>query len=238
MCSLCFPTCRKLCIAQHPHFPTDSDTGKLVTQGYFAHFYSDSKLSVTCFSSEVELRYRLCFNYSQLASLTNGCLSVSLNIWLWKEDHYHTRRSFRDKALHWGLKAILRSDQTSSDCCKRRRRKKKITYSKAIVPKQVGLIIPRGPFLNLEWFVGLLEGDNWIHRELATGMHTHSQQWSANAHLHTLEQVHKCMHAQKGLFPTLRSACALKFICAHTQRGGSKSRIETGLGQAAESLFL
>lgn len=32
-------------------------------------------------------------------------------------------------------------------------KKKKITYSKVIVPKQVGLIIPRGPFLNLEWFV-------------------------------------------------------------------------------------
>lgn len=39
MWSLCFPTCRKLCIAQHPHFPTDSDAGKLVTQWYFAHFY-------------------------------------------------------------------------------------------------------------------------------------------------------------------------------------------------------
>lgn len=42
------------------------------------------------------------------------------------------------------------------------------------MPKQVGLIIPRGPFLNLKWFVGLLEGDNWIHIELATGMHTRS----------------------------------------------------------------
>lgn len=49
MCSLCFPTCRKLCIAQHPHFPTDSDTGKLVTEGHFAHFYSDSKPSVPRF---------------------------------------------------------------------------------------------------------------------------------------------------------------------------------------------
>lgn len=42
------------------------------------------------------------------------------------------------------------------------------------MPKQVGLIIPRGPFLNLEWFVGLLKGDNWIHTELAAGMHTQS----------------------------------------------------------------
>lgn len=42
MCSLCFPTCRKLRIAQHPHFPTDSDAGKLVTEGHFAHVYNDS----------------------------------------------------------------------------------------------------------------------------------------------------------------------------------------------------
>ncbi len=100
MRSLCFPTCRKLCIAQHPHFPTDSDTGKLVTQGYFAHFYSDSKLSVTCYSSEVEMRYRVCFNYSQPASLTNGCLSVSLllNLLLqtseFERGSQHTCRSF------------------------------------------------------------------------------------------------------------------------------------------------
>lgn len=40
------------------------------------------------------------------------------------------------------------------------------------MPKQVGLIIPRGPFLNLEWFVGLLKGDNWIHR--AGRWHAHT----------------------------------------------------------------
>lgn len=113
-CAPClFPLAGKLCIAEHPHFPTDSGIRKLVTQGYFAHFYSDSKCSVTCFSSEVEMRYRVCFSCSQLAPLTNGCLSISLLLHLFfkhltmKEDHMQV---LKGKILCWGFKAIW--DQT------------------------------------------------------------------------------------------------------------------------------
>ena len=99
------------------------------------------------------------------------------------------------------------------------------------MPKQVGLIIPRGPFLNLEWFVGLLEGDNCIHREPATGMHTRSTVECKC----TLAQVHTygCTCAR-----THTRDCSWTYRCTQTQTGGSESRTETGLGQAAESRFL
>ncbi len=88
------------------------------------------------------------------------------------------------------------------------------------MPKQVGLIIPRGPFLNLEWFVGLLEGDNWIHIGLATGMHTQStvecKCTFAHTQASTHKSVYKCTHAQKGLFPTLRLARTHAYARTHT----------------------
>lgn len=117
-------------------------------------------------------------------------------------------------ALCWGFESHFRSDQTSSDCCKRR---KKITYSRVIMPKQVGLIIPRGPFLNLEWFVGSLGGGG------VTGFTpswplacTYSQLSTANAHTHSStytemwlhvpivmhKQTHKQMAVKEGLRPS------------------------------------
>lgn len=42
---------------------------------------------------------------------------------------------------------------------KKKKNQNKITYSNVIVPKQAGLIIPRGPRLKLEWFV---EVEHWI----------------------------------------------------------------------------
>lgn len=99
-----------------------------------------------------------------MVSLSNGCL---------KNDCIC--RSFRARHRTENFERHVRSDQTSFWLLQtKKREKKKITYSKVIMPKQVGLIIPRGPFLNLEWFVGLLKGDNWIHTELAAGMHTQS----------------------------------------------------------------
>ena len=53
MCSLC---CRKLHIAEHPHFPTDSDTGILVTR-VFCTFLFFQQLSITCFRSGVEMTF-------------------------------------------------------------------------------------------------------------------------------------------------------------------------------------
>lgn len=123
MCSLCFPTCRKLCIAQHPHFPTDSDTGKLVTGVFCTFFFTVTANSVAGFSLDrIEI---VCFNYSQLASLTNGCLCVSLLLNFsalkhQKQDHTMCR-SFGVKHCA-RFESHLRSDQTSSDCCRRRKK--------------------------------------------------------------------------------------------------------------------
>lgn len=84
------------------------------------------------------------------------------------------RRSFGVKPCAEGFK-----DQTKPVLTAAKYERKKKTYSKVILPKQVGLIIPRGPFLNLERFVGLLEGHNWIHTELDIGIDT---QFSVHKH--------------------------------------------------------
>lgn len=148
----------------HPHFPTVETLGILVTQKVFGTFllWQQTPCHRLKFGSGIKIL--VSFQCSEMVSLSNGCL---------KNDCIC--RSFRARHRTENFERHVRSDQTSFWLLQtKKREKKKITYSKVIMPKQVGLIIPRGPFLNLEWFVGLLKGDNWIHTELAAGMHTQS----------------------------------------------------------------
>lgn len=86
-------------------------------------FFTVTANSVTGFSLDrIEI---VCFNYSQLASLTNGCLCVSLLLNFsalkhQKQDHTMCR-SFGVKHCA-RFESHLRSDQTSSDCCRRRKK--------------------------------------------------------------------------------------------------------------------
>lgn len=68
-------------------------------------------------------------------------------------------------------------------------------------------------------------GHNWIHTELATGMHIQSSvECKCTC---TLKQVHKNVIAR-----------AHSYAQTDTQTDGSERRTETMLGQAAESHFL
>lgn len=74
MCSLCFAACRKLCIAEHPHFPTDSDTGILVTRGYFAHFCSDRQHPLASHVLPHVALWWIWLWFPKKLPLTDGCL--------------------------------------------------------------------------------------------------------------------------------------------------------------------
>lgn len=67
-----------------------------------------------------------------------------------------------------------------------------------------------GPYLNFEWFAGLLEGVNWIH--ITGHWHAHSKLSSANAHM------------QHGY-------CLSPGTFVHKQTGGSEMGTLSGLGQ-------
>lgn len=59
MCSPCFPTCRKLRIVQHPHFPTDSATGKLDRAILHVSQIAASLSHAPSFKSEIEIIFRV-----------------------------------------------------------------------------------------------------------------------------------------------------------------------------------
>ncbi|MEQ2225061.1 hypothetical protein ILYODFUR_013620 [Ilyodon furcidens] len=108
------------------------------------------------------------------------------------------------------------------------------------MPKQVELIIPRGPFLNLKCSVGLWSGITGNYSPQVDHWHVYSQQLGATVNLHIFNKIniHRLfkMHTQSEWLP--HKILQVHITFAHRCMSGGSRRADTRLGQAAESRFL